>query len=41
MKESIIVKNDQLNDIEWDRSIEHGKIIGQNDKLSLKLKTDV
>ena len=40
-KESIIAKDNQLSDIKRDRLIEHGHRIGQNERQSLKLKTDV
>ena len=40
-KESIRAKDDQLDDIEWDRLIEHSKRIGQNERQSLKLKTEI
>ena len=41
LKESIRSKDEQLNDFERDRLIEHGKKIKQSERLSLKLKTDV
>ena len=40
LKESIRSKDNQLSNIEWNRLIEHGKSIGQNERQSLKLKTD-
>ena len=41
LKESIRAKDDQLSDNERDRLIEHGKKIGQNERLSLKLMTGI
>ena len=41
LKERIIAKDDQLSDIEQGRLIGYGKRIGQNERQSLKLKTDV
>ena len=40
-KESIRAKDDQFDDIEWDRLIEHSKRIVQNERQSLKLKTEI
>ena len=36
-----ITSDDQLVDIEIDRLIEHSKMIGQNERQSLKHKTEV
>ena len=41
MKEIIIAKDNQWSGIERDRLTEHGKIIEQIERQSLKLKTDV
>ena len=38
LKESIRAKDDQLSDIERDRLIEHGKRVGQNERLNKKTK---
>ena len=38
LKESIRAKGDQLSDIERDRLIEHGKRVGQNERLNTKTK---
>ena len=41
IKESIRAKDDQLTEVEWNKLIDHGKRIEKNQRISLKLKTDV
>ena len=41
LKESNRAKGDKLSNIEQERLIEHTKRVGQNERQSLKLKTDV
>ena len=41
LKESIMAKDDQLSDIGQGRFIEHSERFGQNERQSVKLKTDV
>ena len=41
LKESIKGKDEQVSDIERDRLIGNGKKIGQNERVSLRLKTSV
>ena len=41
LKESIKGKDEQVSDIERDRLIGNGKKTGQNERVSLRLKTSV
>lgn len=41
LKESIKGKDELISDIKGDSLIGHGKTIGQNDRVSLRLKTSV